>query len=141
MGLIDQAREHIRRITTDLNGFGQQIVLVSPTGVVAAVIGLHRKINMGVDTDGNVVNSRQSYVSISEATLISAGYPYRDSRGEVYLDRHLCYVRDSTGLVKSYKIQSWIPDEATGIMPMLLEIYTPDVTDVVINFNILFPVV
>jgi len=141
MGLIEQARKDIQRITEDVKGFGQQIVLVSPTGVIGAVIGLHRKINLGVDTDGNIVNSRQSYVSISEKTLNNIAYPVRGVNGEVYLANHLCYVKDSTELVKAYKIISWTPDEATGIIPMFLEVYTPAIDDVVINFTILFPVI
>lgn len=140
MGLIEQSRKDIQRITEDVNGFGQQIVLVSPDGVVGAVTGLHRKINMAVDTEGNVVNSRQSYVSITEATLNESGYPFRSSNGEVFFARHLCYVRDTTGIVKSYEIKSWTPDEATGIIPIFLEVYTPSSSDIVIDFNILFPI-
>lgn len=141
MGLVEQARKDIQRITEDVNGFGQQIVLVSPLGVVAPVIGLHRKINMGVDTEGNIVNSRQSYVSITEATLNDAGYPFRNATGEVFLANHLCYAKDTTGIVKCYEIKSWTPDEHTGIIPIFLEVYTPSVSDVVIDFNVLFPTI
>jgi len=135
MGLIDQARLDIQRITSDLSGFGQQIIMVSPTDVVAAIVGLHRKINLAYDTEGNIINSRQSYISVSEAILVAAAYPIRNGRGEVDLKNHKVYVRDSSGRVCSYKVNSWTPDETIGLIPMFLEDYTPSDADFNIDFS------
>lgn len=124
MGLIERARRDINRIITNSSdGPGQSITLTSPDGVVLNLTGLHKKIRLGVDTEGNIVNSKTATVTISDKVLADANYPYRDPGNEVDLNNHLVSVADITGLQCSYIMQSWHPDETLGIIVCYLQDY------------------
>jgi hypothetical protein len=121
MGLIDQARLDIQRIVSNPSGFGQTITLTAPNGTVLIVVGLHKKIRLGVDTEGNIVNTKTATITLSDNDLVVAGYPYRDSKGEVQLGNHKVSVSDITGNQCLYVMQSWHPDETLGIIVCYLQ--------------------
>ena len=121
MGLIDQARKDIQRIVSDSKGFGQQITLTSINGFSVTVNGLHKKIWLGVDTEGNVISSKSATITIADNDLVTAGYSYRDSNNEVSLNGHKVSVKDITGLQCNYIVQSWHPDETLGIIVSYLQ--------------------
>ena len=121
MGLIERARKSAQRIVSNLNGFGQEIILRSPSGVVLKINGLHKKIRLGIDTEGNIINSKTATITISDLDLTMAGYPFRDNNKEVDLTAHHVSVADVTGLQCSYMIQSWHPDETIGIIVCYLQ--------------------
>ena len=121
MGLIAQAKADIERITSDLSGFGVAIELIAPNGTIGNVVGLHTKIGLGVDTDGNMVHSTKAHVSFSESLL--PDYPIRNTKGKVDLKGHKINVADSTGIVKNYIMQSYFPDETIGLISCIIEEY------------------
>lgn len=123
MGLIEQARQDIADITQNLNDFGIQMVLTAPDATTATVTGLHTRHHLGVDTDGNMVNSRNVHVSISEAALIASGYTYRNADNEVDLKNHRVTAADSSGEDRHYKITQWHQDETVGLIVIILGDY------------------
>lgn len=123
MGLLDQIQKDIQRITTDQSGFGVQLTMKAPSGEVVTFTGLHTKINMGVDDEGNIINSRRAHISFSEKVVTDLGYPVRNSSGEVDLKNHLVIAKDSTGADCNYMFMSVMPDETIGLITAILEIY------------------
>jgi len=123
MGLIEQARIDIARITQNLNEFGVNINLIARTGETASVTGLHTRHHLGVDSEGNMINSRNVHISISEDALIAANYPYRDSNDEVDFKSHRANVIDSSGELRLYKVTQWHQDETIGLIVIILGDY------------------
>ena len=123
MGLIDQARQDIGLILTDLSGFGQEITLINPNGLTITTIGLHKKIRLGVDTEGNIVNSLTATITLSDNDLVLQNYAYRNSKGEVDFNKHRVSVSDVTGIVRTYNMQSWHPDETLGLIVCYLNYF------------------
>ena len=64
--------------------------------------GLHTKIHLGVDTDGNMVNAKKAHISFSEDNVLALGFSIRNIKGEVDLRKWKVDVKDSTGIVKKY---------------------------------------
>lgn len=122
MGLIAQAQEDIKRITTDLTGFGVSMTLIAPNSTTIVIVGLHTKIGIGIDTEGNMVQSTKAHVSFSES-LLTGLYPIRNASNKVDLKGHKVSVADSTGVVKNYIFQSWFPDETIGLITCIVEFY------------------
>ena len=121
MGMLEQAQADIKRIRTDPNGFNRLITFISKDGVsTTKVRGMHSKINMAVDTEGQNVNSKKATVSISESSLTDFGYPTRDQKGECILKDDKIDVVDSTGVLCHYIIREVFPDETVGLIVCVL---------------------
>lgn len=123
MGLTDRAIIDVSRITSNLNGFGISIVLTAPNGQMAIIGGRHAKHHLGIDTEGNLISSKTAYISFSEPILldINSNYPLRNNAGEVDLKGHKIDVKDSTGIIKNYVMQKWLPDETMGLITCIIE--------------------
>jgi len=119
MGLIEQAQSDIKDITSNLDEFGVSMTFTAPTNETATVNGLHSKHHMSVDTDGNMINSKNAHISVSEALLTAKNYPVRKN-GEVDFKDHKVSVKDSTGIIKNYVIREWFPDETIGLITCIL---------------------
>jgi hypothetical protein len=121
MALLDDIRQDVLDITSDQDEFGVEIVFTAPNGQTATVGGLHSKHHLGFDVNsGTDIKVKNAHISVSESLLVSANYPVRDSRGEVLLQNHQVRVKDSTGIVKKYVVQQWIPDETLGLILCIL---------------------
>lgn len=118
--LTDQAKADIEQITSNLDEFGIAISLTSLTNVTVDVKGLHTKHHISIDTDDNLVNTKNAHIAISEKFLTDAGYPVRNAAGEVSLFNHKVTVKDSTGLNKQYVIREFFPDETIGLIVCIL---------------------
>ena len=121
MGLIQQATDDWQRFSSDEDLFGTSIDFEAPTSETATVVGFATKHNIGIDTEGNLVNTKNAHISIAEKLLIDAGYPVRDANGEVSLKGHRIDYVDSTGISKKYKIKESFPDETIGMIVCILE--------------------
>ncbi len=125
MGLRDRAKSDIENITSNSStGFGIEMTFTSPDNKTATITGIHSKHHLGIDTDGNAVNSEKAHVSFSEKFLIDALYPVRNAAGEVDLVNHRVSVKDSTGIVKEYVMQSIFPNETVGLITCIIQAYT-----------------
>lgn len=123
MNILELAREQVKRIITDdVTGFASSITLTAPNSETVTIKGMHTKHHMGVDTDGNEVNTKNAHITFYESSVIDSNalYPVRDNKGEVFLYRHKVDVSDSTGIVKNYVIREWFPDETLGHITCIL---------------------
>ncbi len=123
MSLIAQAQADIKQITSNLCEFAVDIKLINTTNQIINTKGLHTKIHLAVDTDGNMVNAKKAHISFSEDNIIELGFSIRNAKGEVDLRKWKADVKDSTGIVKNYSIQQWFPDETIGLIVCILEDY------------------
>jgi hypothetical protein len=123
MGLVEQAKADIKTITSNLNDFGVSMTFTAPTSETATITGLHTKHHMAYTPEGERVNTKIASVAISEDLLTASSYPVRNSAGEVNMSGHLVSVADSTGSVKNYICNEWFPDEAVGIIVLILGDY------------------
>jgi hypothetical protein len=119
---MEQAQADIKRITSDTNGFAKTIVFTSKLGSpqTATIAGIHSKIHLGVDTEGNMVHSKRGHISFSESLLTDQGYPTRDAEGRCDMKGHLVTVTDSTGTSVQYILKEVFPDETVGLIVGLL---------------------
>ena len=118
-GLIEQAKGDWQRFSSDLNGWGVEITLTAPTAEVANIAGLGTNHHIGIDTDGNPINTKNAHITISEQLLVDAGYPVRVNN-EVSLLQHRVSYKDSTGVTKEYVIEETFPDETIGMITCIL---------------------
>lgn len=126
MGLIEQAAIDLAIITSNGDDFGVDITFTSAfDSKVVTIKGYHNKIHLGVDGNGNVVHSKNATVAVSESLLLAQGYTVRNVSGEVGMKGDLVDVKDSTGVLKNYKVKSKMPDETVGLIVFVLEDYTP----------------
>lgn len=123
MGLIGQAQKDWETITNNTAEFGVELRFTAPTGETATVNGLHTKHHLGFNTEGQPVNSKTAFVTVSEKLLTDAEYPVRNSSGEVNLNKHRVAVKDSTTELKQYMILQWLPDETLGAITLMLGDY------------------
>jgi hypothetical protein len=121
MGLIDQIQKDVASITSNLNEFGETLILTSPSNQTITVGGLHTKHHLNVDTEGNRVNAKNASVAISEKVLTDASYTVRNSNKEVALTGHKVEAKDSSGIFKKYRVQQAFPDEEIGLIVFILE--------------------
>lgn len=121
MGLIQQATDDWLRFSSDEDLFGISIDFEAPSLETATVVGLATKHNIGVDTEGNLINTKNAHISVSEKLLTDTGYPVRNTSGEVDLKGHRIDYIDSTGASKKYVIQQSFPDETVGMIVCILE--------------------
>lgn len=120
MSLVSRAKEDIQKITSNLNEWGVDLVLL-PIGsnTQYPAKGVHTKHHLGLTSEGIPANVKTASVAISEANF-PVDYPIRDANGEVKLKGHRCYVNDSTGIQKKYIIREWFPDEMIGLIVLIL---------------------
>ena len=124
MGLVEQAIADAKAITSDaINGFGISIAFTAPNSTTATINGLATKHHLRMDLDGKLVNSKDASIAVSESLLADAGYPVRNSSGEVYLKDHKVKWIDSSGQLCEYSIDQWLPDESIGLIVCILEDY------------------
>ena len=135
MRLIDKAKEDWQRYTSNTNEFGVAITLTSLQNDILELVGLATKHHIGIDTDGNLVNTKNAHVSFSEKFLTDVSYPVRDVSGEVNLKGHKVTYSDSTGNPRTYVIREWFPDETVGMITCILGDYITETNVFDITFN------
>ena len=118
-GLIEQAKGDWQRFSSDPKTWGIAITLTAPTAEVANIVGIATKHHIGVDTDGNPINTKNAHITISEQLLVDAGYPVR-ANNEVSILQHRVSYKDSTGITKEYVIEETFPDETVGMITCIL---------------------
>lgn len=126
MGLREQAKADIENITSNTNEFAISMTWTNPSAETCTVAGLHTRHHLGVDTDGNAVNSRKAHVSVAEQKFIDAGYTIRNADGDVDLDGHKVVVNDSNGVARTYEIQEYFPNETVSLITCILVEYAAD---------------
>jgi hypothetical protein len=123
MSLLNDARALWLEKSSDTSQFGVEMAFTAPTGETANVIGLHTKHHQSFDLEGRSVNSKNAHISVSEKLFTDAGYPVRNSSGEVHMKGHLVVCKDSTGSDKNYIVREWYQNETLGVIVMILGDY------------------
>ena len=120
MSVLDMAREDMKKITSDGDGFAVEIVLTAPDDSTVTIKGIHSKHHMSVSPEsGALINSKAAHAAFAESLL--ADYPVRNTGGEVDMNGHRLDVKDSSGSVKYYYIRECFADETLGLLTCLLE--------------------
>lgn len=134
MGLLAQAQEDIKTITTNLHDWATDITFIDASltfdqsfdpsfgpDKVCTIQGLHTKRRSTIDGEGNEANVKHAHISFSESVLVDAGFTVRLAvTNEVYLKRVKVRVKDSTGVECKYVIREWFPDETIGLIVCIL---------------------
>lgn len=119
--ILELAKRDIKKISSNLNGWAVEVSLTTPDdSKTITFAGIHVKIGLGINTDGNMVTSKKAPLSFHEDYLTEQSYPVRNASGEVSLMKHKVSVKDSTGVVKNYVIDQCFPDEALGLLSCIL---------------------
>lgn len=126
MSLLDQAIQDAALIAG--GEFSSSVQLIAIGGQTATLQALGNKIGRKLDTEtGVVVNTKNASVVVSEGSLRSANpnYPIRNDKSEVKMIGHKVNVKDSTGTTRNYIVQENIPDEALGLITLILGDFQP----------------
>ena len=125
MGILDQARSDVQSILSDLGGFALEVILKTPDeATVVSVIGHHTKHHLPMEFEGVMVDVKTASIAVAEKQLIDQGFPnIRNAAGDVTLNKTLCDVKDSTGVLKNYVVLQVFPDEMLGILIFILGDY------------------
>lgn len=123
MSLYDQAKADIAQITSNSAEWGTDITIEDRAGNTCVIKGIWSKHHLGVDTEGNRVNTRNAHVSFHENQTIAQGWNIRNSETEVNIIGYKMYLVDSTGELKSYVIKQSFPNETTGLIVCILGQY------------------
>ena len=121
MGMIETAQAAVKRIRMDPNGFTKSMQFTAADGITMATIrGMSAVIHLGVDNQGEFVNTRKAHISFSESSLSDTGFPVRDQNGTLIIKGNRVDVIDSTGEIEQYVIREIYPDEAVGLLVCML---------------------
>lgn len=123
MGLKQQARLSAKRILESSSGFGTSITFMASDYEQATINGLHVRHWLKLDTDGAAVNTLNARVTVSEDSLLDAGYPVRNDEDEIDLNDHLVNAEDDGGVMRYYKVKQVFPDHTTGMIVVELAEY------------------
>ena len=120
---LDRIRKDMQKYVTKGTGV-DDITLTTPDGsTTLELTGFNTKHWINFNSDGVAVNSKNAHVCLDEQTLLTAGYPVRNSNGEVYLLNHRLATKDSSGVLKEYVITEWFPSETFGQIACILGDY------------------
>ena len=123
MSLYDQAKADIAQITSNSAEWGTDITIEDRNGNTCVIQGIWSKHHLGIDTEGNRVNTRNAHVSFHENQTIAQGWNIRNAETEVNIIGYKMYLIDSTGELKSYVIKQSFPNETTGLIVCILGQY------------------
>lgn len=121
--LLNTARKDSKKYITS-SGWEEDIRLETPDGLTSLeTTGWATKHWINFDTDGNAANSKNAHICLDEDKLIAASYPVRNAHQEVMLRKHRVFVKDNTGIEKSYVINEHFPSETFGLIACILGDY------------------
>jgi hypothetical protein len=121
MSLTQNMIDDLAAITSNPDDFGVSFTFTNPAGETAIVFGYVTTHHLGIDTDGNAVNSKKCAISVAEKQFVAVGYEIRNTDGEVNLKDHKVDLIDSSGRNKKYIMGQWFPDEKVGLITCTLE--------------------
>ena len=123
--ILDFARRDMQNITMNSNsGFAIEVIFKhKTTNQEITVKGIHGKHHLSIDTDGNAVNGRKAHVNVAEIQFIDAEYQIRNSKGIVQAKDHIIKCKDANGVLCTYTIDQYFPDETLGNILFILGQY------------------
>jgi hypothetical protein len=122
--LKDRAQIDIRRITSGAL-WGEDLIFTAPDGTTATIKGMYTEHHLGVDDKyEKFVNTKNAHCNFSEKLLVDTGYPLRDAGGEVQMSGHRVQAVNSQGVLCSYVVDQWFPDNTVGLIVCILGDWT-----------------
>jgi hypothetical protein len=115
------AREDYARIV----GTGEFTVQCTFTSLgvtpqTAVISGLFTEHHNSINTDGLPVNSKNTRLTIVEASLTALGYVTRSAQNRVSLTSHRVVIKDINGVNRSYVVKETLPDNHIGGITLIL---------------------
>ena len=125
MGLMQQIKVDVERITGATNEFAQPVSIKSPSGEIADTTGLYADISIMLDSNGNPYTTRDVNASISEGNILAANpnYPTRNSRGTLDFKGHLVTLTYADTSTIQMKVKDFFPDATINLVNLILENY------------------
>ena len=124
MGLFEDAIEDAKSIVTDAStGFAVTITLTALNNQIAVVNGLHTKHHLNIDPDtGAQVSGKNASICVSEGEILTVNPAFntRNARNEANMKNVKVLVKDSTGSVCNYIINTCFADETLGLFTCIL---------------------
>ena len=122
MGLREQAKLDARAILEDDSGFAWPVTLTSPLGVVTALRGFTTDVGQVIDPEtGQAVAGRRASFAFPLSSLGAMPEAVADRGRKPWL----ATFADSTGAVATWKVIDVLPDRATGVVVLILEVFKP----------------
>lgn len=127
MGLLELMKEDANLMTTDSDdGFAEPVTFIAPSGMEVTVNALHTKHHLGFDIQkAQEINTMKGHVCVAEKELTDLGYPVRNSVNEVSLMKHKIKAKDANGLLWTYKVAQFFPNDKVGTISIILGSYDP----------------
>lgn len=125
MGLRDQASADIKDILEDkATGFGWDITITDPDGVVGILKGFSDDIASVIDPDtGLAVSGRLASVAVHFTSLSDVGLGLPVAIADASKKPWIVEFNDIVGAAYKFKVSESLPDRAAGLVVCLLEIY------------------
>ncbi|MCH9620999.1 MAG: hypothetical protein S4CHLAM20_04130 [Chlamydiia bacterium] len=123
MSLLDRARKDWLRHTSGEDGFGVDITFHNQPSPFVVIRGIGMAHHMSEDTEGHVINTRNSHISFSEKLANDSGIITRNNKGEVDLEGVKISFLDSSNTLRKYSIKQVFPDETVGVIYCVLNSY------------------
>ncbi len=126
MSLRQTAALDLKNILGDkTSGFGWPITLTSPDGLAVPLTGFSTDIGVALDPDtGQVVSGRTASAALIMSDIVGGGFTSQPV-GVVDdgLKPWLVTFDDINGVAYTFKVSRDIPDNATGVVVLILELY------------------
>jgi len=118
MSLRDIAEADLGRIMENTSEFGRAVVLTSPDGVSAQLVGFNNDVSAAIDPDtGQIVSSRRISFSFRLSSLAGLGIPYSVAANtppwKVQIE----------GETQIYRVSQTLPDRRLGIVVVIAELF------------------
>lgn len=125
MNIASRGQKLFQRVSTDLTTGGTSITFVNPSGSLTKTIkAIQTKHMVKTDENGFKSVSKNASIAVSEAALLAESYPTRDANNEISLLQHKVTWTDVSGLTWTYSVRQNRPDEAVGVIILILDDYT-----------------
>lgn len=124
MGLMQAAANLTKQVTTSTGGFAVPVIFSVTNGVTVtsktcnAVVVLH---GLFIDEKGMAIVSPTSRIMVSEAALVAAGFPTRDTNNRLVLkDDTVTFTTVSSNIQATFVIRMAIGNDFTGMVSCTL---------------------
>ena len=119
MDIYDRSYNAIKRISTNTNGAGSAITLINLEGGSCDIFGTKSKHHLGIDNQGNSVNTKNSHMSFHISETIRTNFNIRNSDGDIAI-KGFKVILTHLGIVGNYVITEFYPSETTGYIVCIL---------------------
>ena len=122
MGLIEDAMNTAKAITTNLNDFALNAVFTNPASETASVKVLAVDHSNTFDELGNAMTGASVVVTVSELSLTEQGYTTRNAKNQANLNGHFVVIDYADGRSINHRVYDCRPDYTINLFTLFLEV-------------------